>query len=127
MTVAVAIMLGVAFCLALTVAWFTGREYPRHDRRNGERRKGPRVIAALERATLALLVICVAGGLLALNDQAKRIQSQRVESIGLLCDINGVLVSFIEAPPDLPRDRPALERLREERCDELLTDSQRGP
>lgn len=44
----------------------------------------------------------------------------REESTRLLCDINHVLVAFITAPPDLPRDPPALKRLKAERCGVLL-------
>lgn len=60
-----------------------------------------------------------------LVDQQIAIQQQRKEAVGLVCDINGILIKFISAPPDLPRDKPALHKLRAERCDQLLRDINR--
>ena len=71
-------------------------------------------------AVLALLLAAFA--LLAAVFLVSQIQQQRREFIALVCDHNRVLVTFIAAPPDLPRDRPALERLKRERCDKLLED-----
>lgn len=56
----------------------------------------------------------------ALEKQDQKIQNQRGEAVALVCDMNAVLREFIEAEPDYPRDIPALEALRAERCDDLL-------
>jgi hypothetical protein len=58
MTLGVAVLFAAAFLVALGVAWT-------RERRRRER---------LERATLALLVICVAGGFVAISDQNRDIE-----------------------------------------------------
>jgi hypothetical protein len=74
--------------------------------------------------TVALTVCCVP--IIAIFQQQHEIQDQRAESLGLLCDINGILITFIEAPPDLPRDAVALKKLRKERCEDLIADIKRS-
>lgn len=135
MTIAIALMLITN--LVLLIGYVVTSREPEHPPRSavlppGERHDDPntllfrislrlrRVNPILVAFTVALTVCCVP--LLLVLKQQEEIQTQRAESVGLLCDINGILITFIEAPPDLPRDAPALKKLRAERCQDLLND-----
>lgn len=69
-------------------------------------------------AVLGLLIACFA--LLSAVVLTSDIQQQRRHFVSLVCDLVDIERDFIAAPPDLPRDRPALQRLDAERCDRLL-------
>lgn len=135
MTVAIALMLltNLVLLIGYVVSSRTPEDLPRSSvLPPGERHGDPntllfRVALRLRRVnpilvafTVALTICCVP--LLLVLKQQEEIQKQRAESVGLLCDINGILITFIEAPPDLPRDKPALDKLRAERCQDLLDD-----
>jgi hypothetical protein len=63
------VILTLAYLLALAVAW------------TRERRRGQ----WLERATLALLVVCVAGGFSAITEQARNVEREGVERRDQIC------------------------------------------
>jgi hypothetical protein len=74
----------------------------------------------LERVILLAFIAFMVYGSFTLTKVQDEAKQQRKDLTVLTCDINNVLVTFIEAPPDLPRDAPALRRLRAERCKVLL-------
>lgn len=57
------------------------------------------------------------------EDTDRGTATNRVEAVWLLCDLNDAFRAFVIAEPTLPRDKPTLERLARERCDEILADA----
>lgn len=47
-------------------------------------------------------------------------RGQRAEAVRFVCRLEFTLEEFVKAPPRLPRDRPAIRRLRALNCNRLV-------